>query len=69
MNYKIIQSNLKEKEFGIALYENSTLISEFPGIFSDKDEAVKVTLLLNELELEPCHFKDVLEDYLTFFSI
>lgn len=69
MNYKIFQSNLNEKEYGIALYENGTLISELPGISSDRDGLVKLTSLLNELKLEPCHLNDVLEDYLTYFSI
>jgi hypothetical protein len=67
--YKIFQSNLNEKEYGIAVYENDTLISKFSGIFSEKNEAEKVTSILNELKPEPCHLTDVLEDYLTYFSI
>lgn len=55
--------------FGIALVRGGKPLQTIPEITPSKAEADELTDLLNRLAVEPCHFEDIIEDFLTDFSI
>ena len=56
-------------EYGIVLKENGKPLKHLPQLSEDGDAVCELAALLNELAVEPCHFEDVVEDYLTDFTI
>ena len=69
MSYRMISDDPPEEAYGIVLITDGRIIAGIPGISDNKDEVESLTRLLNELKVEPCHFEDVVEDYLTDFTI
>lgn len=56
-------------EYGIVLLSENTVQRSVPCLTDNKDDIEALVRILNELEVEPCHFEDVVEDYLTDFSV
>ena len=56
-------------EYGIALFEGETELQTIPKLSPCKEDVESLTAMLNELSIEPCHFEDIVEDYLTDFAI
>ena len=56
-------------EYGLALCENGAELMRVPQICDSRRDIEALAMLLNELEIEPCHFEDIVEDYLTDFSV
>ena len=56
-------------EYGIALFEGETELQTIPKLSPCKEDIESLAAMLNELSIEPCHFEDIVEDYLTDFSI
>ena len=52
--------------YGVAL-RGSTLA--VPELTENGAAARQLAALLNELQVEPCHFEDIIEDYLTDFRV
>lgn len=52
--------------YGVAL-RGSTLAA--PRLTNSRADAAQLARLLNELQIEPCHFEDIVEDYLTDFRV
>ena len=65
----MISDDPPEEAYGIVLIADGRIIAGIPDISDNKDEVESLTRLLNELKVEPCHFEDVVEDYLTDFTI
>lgn len=55
--------------YGVTAYINSIPAVTVPDVFPSKEDACRVVALLNELEVELCHLEDIIEDYLTDFSV
>ena len=69
-SYRIIEEKgATRAEYGIILLENGTEAMRVPKISENRRDIEKLAALLNELQIEPCHFEDVVEDYLTDFSV
>ena len=65
-DYKLIQNR---SEFGIALLYCGKEKQRIEQISSCRAEVERLAELLNEEQVEPCHFEDVIEDYFTDFTI
>ena len=63
------QINRLNDEFGIDAFNDGNLVKSVYGITDIKTDAEKLVNLFNELEIELCHFDDIIEDYLTDFEI
>lgn len=55
--------------YGISALKDKTPVKSISGIFTKKADAQAVADLLNGLEVELCHMEDIIEDYLTDFSV
>lgn len=64
--YKI---NRNSDEYGVDAFDDNILVKSVCGITDIKSDAEKLVNLFNELEIELCHFEDIIEDYLTDFEI
>lgn len=62
-------SDSQHKSYGIAALNNKIQVKAIPAVFQSLDDARKIVKLLNTLEVEACHFEDIIEDYLTDFKI
>lgn len=68
--YKICAHTLDDKtEYGIVLVSENAVQKSAPRLTENKDDMEALARMLNELEVEPCHFEDIIEDYLTDFSV
>ena len=54
---------------GIILLDNGAEVFRIPKISENRRDIEELAALLNELKIEPCHFEDIVEDYLTDFSV
>ena len=63
------KTNFKNEEFGIDVFDDGKKIKSVCGITNLKTDAEKLVNLFNELNIELCHFEDIIEDYLTDFEI
>ena len=61
--------NNTNPEFGIDVFNNGKLVKSIPSISEDKNEIERILSICNELNLELCQLDDIIEDYLTDFSI
>ena len=69
-SYRIIEEkSALRAEYGIALLKNGAEVARVPKISENRRDIEELTALLNELKIEPCHFEDIIEDYLTDFSV
>ncbi len=64
--YKINHNN---NDYGIDVFCDGELITNICNITDIKSDAEKLVNLFNDLEIELCHFDDIIEDYLTDFEI
>lgn len=55
--------------YGVALCADGATLKEAPALTGCRSSAEALVGLLNELAVEPCHFEDIIEDYLTDFTI
>ncbi len=55
--------------FGIRAVGVSRVVQSIPGIFDSEDDARRLTAMLNEEAVELCHLEDIIEDYLTDFTV
>ncbi len=70
ITYKLnITTNELCNEFGISAFSGDTLIKSVYSITDNKNDVVELIDMCNELELDVCHLDDIVEDYLTDFSI
>ena len=66
----MIQSKTESSfSYGIAVYTSGSCTGSIPCISENKPDVARLVELLNGLAVEPCHFEDVVEDYLTDFSV
>lgn len=63
------KTNFINNEFGIDVFDDGKKIKSVCGITNLKTDAEKLVNLFNELNIELCHFEDIIEDYLTDFEI
>lgn len=63
------KTNHNDDEYGIDAFDDGKLVENICGITDIKADAEKLVNLFNELEIELCHFDDIIEDYLTDFEI
>ena len=69
-SYRIIEEKgASRAEYGIILLDNGAEVFRIPKISENRRDIEELTALLNELKIEPCHFEDIVEDYLTDFSV
>ena len=69
-SYRIIEEKgASRAEYGIILLDNGAEVARVPKISENRRDIEELTALLNELKIEPCHFEDIIEDYLTDFSV
>ena len=70
IQYILIRSKPADSfTYGVALYEDGVCVGTLPDISDNKTDMEKLTALLNGEAVEPCHFQDVVEDYLTDFEV
>ena len=72
LEYEIIEETLTHNhktEYGVAMRLGGKVLRSVPRLSDSRADIEKLTALLNELEIEPCHFDDVIEDYLTDFTV
>ena len=70
ITYKInITPSNSGDEFGISAFSDNTLIKSVHAITTIKNDIVKLVEICNELEIDICHFDNIIEDYLTDFII
>lgn len=68
--YKInCLKNDRGEEYGIDAFSDGFLLKSVTGITDIYDDITKLRDMCNELEIEICHFDDIIEDYLTDFCI
>ena len=65
LKYIIIEEDSAE----IAVRINGKIRASAPCLSESRAEMEKLAALLNGLEIEPCHFDDIIEDYLTDFTV
>lgn len=65
IQYKAAATN----EYGVALYDCGKMLRCVPRISVCRKDMEQLTALLNEEKVEPCHFEDIIEDYLTDFTV
>lgn len=58
-----------EYRFGISAFSGDKLIKSIFSITDNEGDIVKLIEIINELELDICHLDDIIEDYLTDFTI
>ena len=69
MGYLITEGYFAGKiEYGLAFCGAEERL-EVPLLTACREDIEALAALLNELEVEPCHFEDVIEDYLTDFTV
>lgn len=68
VNYRIIGAD-NCAVYGISAYENERHLKSIDGIADDKSLVQKLVDICNELEIELCHFDDIVEDFLTDFCV
>ena len=69
-SYRIIEEKgALRAEYGIALLKNGAEGARVPKISENRRDIEELTALLNEQKKEQCHFEDIVEDYLTEFSV
>jgi hypothetical protein len=56
-------------EFGINAFSNGSLVKSVDAITENAEHIQKLAAMFNELEIELCHFEEIIDDYLTDFSI
>ena len=56
-------------EYGIILFAGGKAVKSAPDLSENETDVRALAEMLNELAVEPCHFEDVIEDYLTDFSV
>ena len=61
--------NNTNPEFGIDVFKDKKIIKSIHSISENKEDIEKIVSLCNELDIEMCHLDDIIEDYLTDFSI
>ena len=67
--YFITIDSDKPPSYGITAVENGKTAGLIPSVFPSRKQAEEVAEMINELALEPCHLEDVIEDWLTDFSL
>lgn len=55
--------------YGVRATEGSCVLKYIPAVFDNEKDALKLTALLNEEAVSLCHFEDIIEDYLTDFTV
>ena len=70
LEYLINKTDYKsEKLYGIDIFRNRTLIKSLTSITDNYSDITKLADMCNELEIELCHFDDILEDYFTDYNV
>ncbi len=68
--YRLIQYQADGlTEYGIALFCCGKEQRRIAPVSECRDDAERLTELLNGEQGEPCHFEDIIEDYFTDFTI
>ncbi len=70
ITYKLnCTSDNEEYSFGISAFSGDKLIKSIFNVTENEGDIVKLIKIINELELDICHLDDIIEDYLTDFTI
>lgn len=67
--YFVTRDSDEPPSFGIIAVENGKTAGCVPSVFPLREQAEEAAYMMNELALEPCHLEDVIEDWLTDFSL
>lgn len=69
-HYKLIKNKDDHGfDYGITVLSKDLSAVEYPNISDRKNELEQLVNLCNSLEVEQCHFEEILDDFLTDFSI
>lgn len=69
-HYKLIKNkDTHGFDYGITVLTKDSHTVEYPNISDRKNELEQLVNLCNNLEVEHCHFEEILDDFLTNFSI
>ncbi len=55
--------------YGIDIVKDNTVIKSFTSISNCRKDISKLADMCNELNIEPCHFEYIVEDYLTDYTV
>ena len=70
VEYRInITTSGTHKEYGIDVIIDNYAVDSITGITDNYSDIKGLAEFCNELEVEPCHFIYVIEDYLTDFKV
>ncbi len=70
VEYKInVAEFYSDRHYGIDIFSCGKLIKSIDQITKNYNDIILLVNMCNELEIEPCHFDDILEDYLTDFRV
>ncbi len=70
MVYKLTENDDgTSPSYGVALYMSGGAVRRIDCVSDCRRDVEELAELLNSLEIEPCHFEDVIEDYLTDFRV
>jgi hypothetical protein len=63
-NEFVVVSGMRRTSYGIGFIEEDVVMYAAPDVTPDRDLALRLVRLFNELDLSPIHIYDVLEDML-----
>ncbi len=70
VEYKLnIAEYYSDCHYGIDIFSCGKLIKSIDKITKNYNDIILLVNMCNELKIEPCHFDDILEDYLTDFRV
>lgn len=67
--YIVIEEESGDKtEYGLALTDGTKSLS-LPRLSENRADINEIAEMLNSLDVDACHFEDIVEDYLTDFRV
>ncbi len=70
VEYKVTKTNnCGHYGYGIDVFIDNNAVLSVENISDNLSDIAKLAQLCNELDIEPCHFDYLIEDYLTDFQI
>lgn len=56
-------------EYGIDLVVDNKTVRSIDSLSANLSDVTELVNVCNELDIEPCHFDDIVDDYLTDYQI
>lgn len=70
VEFKINKTDFSGRsEYGIDLIIDSKTIKSISSLSESLDDVTELVNVCNDLGIEPCHFDDIVDDYLTDYQI